>query len=857
MKIPVSWLGDFIDLKGLSVEEIARLLTLAGLEVGEITYAGLPMPEYKDGGQREFKTRGISWDRDKIVVAEIREVLPHPNADRLTLLDLFDGSQQQMVLTGAPNIFHLKGQGRLPRPLKVAYAKEGATLYDGHAEGLQLTTLKRAKIRGVDSYSMVCSEKELGIAEDHEGIILLDADAPVGKPLADYMGDAVLEIDIQPNLARNTNVLGVARELAALTGRKLIQPRTRYKTAGAPVKELLSIEISNPELNPRFVLGLIRGVHIGPSPYEVQRRLKLAGMRPINSIVDSTNYAMLEIGQPLHAFDFDELQKRAGSARVKISTRTARDGEVLKTLDGVERKLSSLNVLVCDAKGALSIAGVMGGAESEVTEHTKNVLLEGAAWNFINIRRTARQHNLPSEASFRFSRGVHPPLALTGVQRGLQYMSLWSGGSVAPGVVDEYPLKPKPSTVTFTPADVKRLLGVEASTGQIVKVLQALEFSCKVQSPAKRGAKGGAARAAAAEARISVTAPPHRMDIGHGIVGLADVMEEIARMLGYDRIPSTTMADALPPQIGNPDHEWAEHLRDLLVAVGFDEVVGYRLTSVEREAMLDVRSEHLRITNPVAPERSVLRRSLLASVLDDLESNMRWRDSLAFFEIGPVFEPSGNELPRERRMLALAMTGPRQPGAWDSGTGADHDFYDLKGRLEMLFSALRLTDVNYTAPASAGYLHPGKAAELRIHGQSVGSFGELHPVVKERYSLGPAAVLVAELDLEVLRGLQTSYQTAAVAQFPPVLEDIAIILDESVPAARVEELIRESGGAELVDVRLFDLYRGEQIGAGKKSLAYALTYQSADKTLTDADAAAIRNRVVKRLEQELGAQLRG
>jgi phenylalanyl-tRNA synthetase beta chain len=850
-------LRDFIDLKGLSVEEIARLLTLAGLEVGEIIYAGLPMPDYSEGGQREFKTRGISWDRDRIVVAEIREVLPHPNADRLTLLDLFDGLQQQTVLTGAPNIFHLKGQGKLPKPLKVAYAREGATLYDGHAEGLQLTTLKRAKIRGVDSYSMVCSEKELGIAEDHEGIILLDPEAPVGKPLADYMGDAVLEIDIQPNMARNTNVLGVARELAALTGRKLIQPHTRYKTTGVPVKAVVSMEISNPELNPRFVLGLIRDVRIGPSPYEVQRRLKLAGMRPINSIVDATNYAMLEIGQPLHAFDFDELQKRAGGARVKISTRTASDGELLKTLDGVERKLSDLSVLVCDTKGALSIAGVMGGAESEVTENTKNVLLEGAAWNFINIRRTARQHNLPSEASFRFSRGVHPALALTGVQRGLQYMSLWSGGSVAPGVVDEYPLKPKPSTVTFTPADVKRLLGVEVSTEQIVRRLQALEFTCKVQAPAKRGSRTGAARAAVAEPRITVTAPPHRMDIGHGVVGLADVMEEIARMVGYDRIPSTSMADALPPQVGNPDYEWAEHLRDLLVAVGFDEVVGYRLTSVEREAMLGVKAEHLRITNPVAPERSVLRRSLIASVLDDLESNVRWRDSLAFFEIGPVFEPSGDELPRERRLMALAMTGPRQPGAWDSGAGADYDFYDIKGRLEMLFSAMRFTDVTYTAPTSAGYLHPGKAAEIRIQDRTVGVFGELHPVIKELYSFTPAAVIVAELDLDVLRGLQSNYQTAAVAQFPPVLEDIAVILDEAVPAARVEALIRESGGPSLVDVKLFDLYRGEQIGAGKKSLAYALTYQAADKTLTDADAAAIRNRVVKRLEQELGAQLRG
>jgi len=857
MKLPISWLKDFVDLTGLSVEEIARKLTLAGLEVGEITYVGLPMPEHKEGEPHEFKTSGIAWDKDKIVVAEVREVMPHPNADRLTLLDLFDGQQQHTVLTGAPNIFHLKGHGRLTTPLRVAYAKEGATLYDGHADGQQLTTLKRAKIRGVESYSMACSDKELGISEDHEGIILLNADAPVGKPLADYMGDAVLDIDILPNMARNANVLGVARELAALTGRNLTRPRIKYRTDGASLKQLVSIQITEPKLNPRFVLGLIRDVHIGPSPYEIQRRLKLVGMRPINSIVDATNYAMLELGQPLHAFDFDALQKRAGKARIKIITRTAKEGETLETLDGIRRTLSPLNVLVCDERGALSIAGVMGGAESEVTENTKNVLLEGAAWNFINIRRTARQHNLPSEASFRFSRGVHPALALIGVQRGLQFMASWSGGFAAPGLVDEYRLRPKAATVTLTPADVSRLLGIEMGAEEIVRRLEALDFKCKVQTFTKRGSTGRAARAANPNPRITVTAPPHRLDIGEGIVGRADVMEEIARLVGYDRIPSTNMADALPPQIGNRAHEWEEHLRDLLADLGFAEVVSYRLTSPEREAMLGVTGDQLRITNPVAPERSVMRRSLLASVLDDLERNVRWSDSLAFFEIGPVFEPTGNALPRERRRLALAMTGLRHAAAWDMAEASSYDFYDMKGRLELLMLGLRFSEVTFAPASTVPYLHPGKAAELMVHGQVVGTLGELHPVNRERYDFGQSAVLVADLDLDLLRGIEPSYHVATVAEFPPVLEDIAIILDESIPAARVESLIREAGGPALVNVRLFDLYRGEQIGTGKKSLAYGLTYQAADKTLTDREAAAIRNRVVKRLEQELGATLRG
>src|SRR5690242_429526 len=305
MKLPISWLKDYIDLDGLSVEEIARKLTLAGLEVDEIKYAGLPMPIHKNDERHEFKTSGIGWDRDKIVVAEIREVNPHPNADRLTLLDLYDGQQSQVVLTGAPNIFHLKGAGKLAKPIKVAYAKEGSTLYDGHADGLILTTLKRTKIRGVESYSMVASEKELGISEEHEGIIILDDEAPVGMPLADYMGDAVLDISIVPNMARNASVIGIARELAALTGRKLKQPTIKFKTSGESVEELVVIDITDPQLNPRFTAGLIRNVEIKPSPYQIQRRLKLAGMRPINSIVDATNYAMLELGQPLHAFDYD------------------------------------------------------------------------------------------------------------------------------------------------------------------------------------------------------------------------------------------------------------------------------------------------------------------------------------------------------------------------------------------------------------------------------------------------------------------------------------------------------------------------------------------------------------------------
>jgi phenylalanyl-tRNA synthetase beta chain len=814
------------------------------MEVDEILYAGLPMPVYKEGEKHEFKTNGIGWDKEKLVVAEIREVKAHPNADKLTLLDLYDGQQDQVVLTGAPNIFHLKGTGKLEKPIKVAYAKEGTTLYDGHAEGQVLMTLKRAKIRGVDSYSMVCSEKELGITEESDGIIILDDDAPVGMPLADYMGDAVLDISILPNMARNANVIGIARELAAMLGRELKVESSRLQVQPStsnlqPVTDLVEIEITEPELNPRFVLGLIRNIEIKPSPYQIQRRLKLAGVRAISNIVDATNYAMIEFGEPLHAFDYDVLKQRAGDKKIKIITRAAKDGEKLKTLDGNERTLTAMNVLVCDEKGSLSLAGVMGGAESEVSDSTKNILLEGAAWNFINIRRTAKQHNLPSEASFRFSRGVHPAMAEGGVSLGLKYMAEWAGGAVASDLVDAYPLPPKDAVVEITVNDVKRWLGIDLTLAQIAELLSRLEFKCEVTSN-----------------EVRVTAPNHRMDIGEGVVGVADVLEEVARSYGYDNIPTTTMADALPPQVGNPVHEWEEHLRDLLVALGLQEVVSYRMTSPEKEGRIAKHDEYVRLANPIAPEKSVLRRSLVASVIDSLEKNIRYSEAFSFFEIGSVFVPHKNELPDEPRKLAIAMTGLREATAWDVKDSPKLDFFDLKGRIELMLSGLRLTNISYTATSAYSHLHPGKAAEVKAGDKVIGVFGEMHPLVKEQYELGDSPVLVAEFDLDTMRPISPTYGIKTIPETPSMYEDIALIVDESVKAETVEALIKQTGGRSVTNVRLFDLYRDEKIGAGKKSLAYALTYQAEDKTLTDADAAAIRNKIVKRLEKEVGAKLR-
>lgn len=846
MKAPLSWLKDFVDID-ISIAELAHLLTMAGMEVEEIQIIGLPMPA---PGSVDAHLSGLEWDREKIVIASISEVMPHPNANRLVLCKLFDGEQEHIVLTGAPNLFDYKGIGPLPKLLKVAYAKEGAQIFDGHQEGLVLTKLKRATIRGVESYSMVCSEKELGISDEHEGIMFLNDDAMAGTPLVDTLGDAVLDVKLLPSFARCASILGLAREIAAITGQPLKTPHPNPPKLQEGSGKFAEIEITDPEMNPRFVLGLITEVDICPSPAKAQRRLKMAGMRPINNIVDATNYGMLEIGEPLHAFDYDVLTKRAAGKQIKIITRTARPGENLTTLDGVDHKLDETTVLVCDNAGALSIAGVMGGQESEVSEKTRNVLLEGAAWNYINIRKTARTYALNSEASYRFSRGVHPAMAERGVRLGLELMKAWANGKVAPGLVDAYPLPPKNPTVEVTPADVKRWLGVELSIKVIRTLLERLEFTCVLKD----------------KQCLLVTGPDHRMDIGVGVTGKADVIEEIARVYGYDNIPETRIADELPPQLGNPALVKEEQVRDVLVAQGLQEIISYRFTTPEREARrLPLNSPpddkpYVRIANPIAPDKVVLRHSVLASMMDNAERNARVCERLALFEIGPIFLPSETgDLPEESLRLAILLAGMRSLPGWQPADTGSMDFYDIKGVITTLFNSVRISDVHFE-PAEQPSFHPRKCAKVMSGERQIGTFGELHPQVRGQYDWPAsfrAQILAADFDLDaILKLIPALHETKAVPTLPPLLEDLAIVVDESVPAERVAELIRQVCGKVLTGVRLFDVYRDEKIGAGRKSLAYSLTYQAMNKTFSDKDVAGMRARIVRRLEQELGAALR-
>jgi len=840
MKVPLSWLREFVEIE-VSLMELAQRLTVAGLEVEEIRLVGLPFDGASPASRQEIRLSGLAWDPERIVVGEIREVMPHPNADRLVLTRLFDGEKESTVLTGAPNLFEFKGGGPLARPLKVAYAKAGAEIYDGKQAGWQKMILKPAKIRGIESSSMACSEKELGISDDHEGIIFLDPDAVPGTPLASYMGDVVLDLAILPNIARAANILGVAREVAALFALPLEEPSYAVDWQGPAIEGRVKLEIREPELNPRFVLGLIEGVQIGPSPYWLQRRLRLAGMRPINNIVDATNYAMLEIGEPLHAFDYDVLLRRAGDKPPTIITRLPEAGETLATLDGVLRRLDDFTILVADTAGALSMGGIMGGAESEVGAGTTRVLLEGAAWNFINIRRTAAAQGLTSEAAYRFERGVHPAMAERGVRRGLELMRRLSGGIPAQGLIDVYPRPPAQEPVTISPADTERWLGVRLGTDEMGKILGRLGFAVESSSDSVRA-----------------IAPDHRLDIGSGVVGQADLMEEMARVYGYDRIPETQIEDRIPPQYGNPGLEAEEWARDLLIGMGLQEVVTYRFSSPEPEA--DQRpgsAGSVQLLNPISHDRSVLRKSLLGGVLEVVQRNDRVRDRLAFFEIGPVFLPvEGSQLPDEPARLAIALRGPSRDPGWLEPGPPLMGFYDLKGIIDSLLEGLHLPPAAYE-PAEHPMYHPAKCTQVSLGGRPLGLAGEVHPAVAERLSLQPYPLTAAELDLEaILRAVPPRYPVRAVPAFPPVLEDLAFVVGLDVSGERLRSLIQEEGRPLVQEVRLFDLYQGESIGEGKRSLAFSIVYQAPERTLTDDEVAKTRERIVLRVSKELGAKLR-
>jgi phenylalanyl-tRNA synthetase beta chain len=834
MKIPLNWLKDYVEIS-LPVARLVERLTLAGLESAGIQVIGLPIPE---GLQVKDEDKGPVWDRDKIVVGEIVSVDRHPNADRLTVPTVAYGQGLvKTLVTGAPNIkVGDKGQ-------KVVLALTGAVLFDGHSEDKVLKPLKPTKIRGVASDSMVCSARELGISDEHEGIIILEDDAPVGTPLADFMGDIVLELDILPNMARCLSMIGVAREAAALTGQTLRMPPAPKPATGVPIAGQVQVVIEDAKLSARYVAGLIKNVHIGPAPGWMQRRLTYAGMRPINNIVDTTNYVMLEWGQPLHAFDYDLLVERAGGKPPLITVRPARPGETLKTLDGQKRVLNPENLVIADVQGPIALAGVMGGAETEVSDKTKNILLESANFDFVSIRRTMKALNLPSEASLRFSKGIHPETVRPAAERALDLMARHAGGTVCQGLIDCYPAPLPRQTVTLDMKEVRRLLGIDFPKVEAARILRTLDFEVK-----EKGADV-----------LEATVPPHRLDIQSGS---ADLIEDLARIHGYDRLPATLLADQLPEQHTNQGLAFEERLRDILVSAGVQEVITYALTMPEREEPLGLfRGEYVRIMNPISSERVVMRRTVLAGVLDVAGGNLRHTGDVRLFEIGPVYWPrQGEKLPNEPRRLALVLTGQRRVEFWAEGSPAAAeplDFFDLKGIVQAMIDDLHLSQVTFRA-SGAAYLHPGRSATLLLGGRPMGDFGQLHPKLNAFYGLGDRVILAGELDVDALQAAAPArYAYTTVPRFPAALRDMAVIVEESVSAEQLASEIRNAGGDLLRGVRLFDIYRGPSIPAGTKSLAYALSYQAGDRTLTEKEVDKAHKKIEDRLKHVLKAQIRG
>jgi phenylalanyl-tRNA synthetase beta chain len=862
MRVPLSWLKEFVDIT-LSPDALAERLTLAGLEVAEVEKIGIEGAE-------------LPWDADKIVIGNILEVKQHPNADRLVLADVdYGAAEPHTVVTGAPNLFQYRGQGRLAHPLKGIYAKEGATLYDGHAAGKVKAVLKGKPVRGVMSDAMLCSEKELGLSEEHEGILILPDDAPIGLPLRDYLGDAVLDIDILPNMARALSILGVAREVAALTGAQLRLPEMPLESTGPSIEGRAQVTVETPDLCPRFTATLIEGVTIGPSPLWMQRRLLLAGMRPIFNIVDISNYVMLELGQPSHAFDADKV------ADQHLIVRLAREGEQLTTLDGKQHTLGSWEsgvggqesdereqkptpssqlltaLLVADPAGPSSIAGVMGGADSEVSEATTRVLLEAAIWEPTIIRRMARAFKLPSEASRRFERGVDyelPPLAQ---RRALGLMQQIAGGTVAQGMIDVYARPWQPIVLDLPPSEITRILGITLSALEIADLLRPLGFGCQVIDELNV---------------VQVTVPSFRQDV----TMLADLCEEVARMYGYDRIPTTMLADELPAQRSNASLELEEQVRDILVGAGMDEAITYSLTNMASIAKTNPSDaepgRYLKLANPITPEREFLRLSILPTLLEALAQNLREYERVLLFEIGHVYLPhAGQVLPDQPRRLAIAMAGARTPSSWLSPNAEPLDFFDLKGVIESLLERLHLADAVRFAPLTDDpRFHPGRAARLEIgdsrltggNRQSpianlqVGVFGELHPALRERLELNAPRALAAELDLEQLIALAQPQSYRPISRFPAISQDLALIVGLDVPTDQVVTAIRKYAGATLESLALFDVYEGPQVGVGKRSLAYRLTFRALDRTLSDADVGKLRAKIVRGLAHDIGATLR-
>ncbi len=801
MIISLNWLKEYVDFS-VSPEELADRLTMSGLEVESIEYVGKAL--------------------ESIVVAQILDMGKHPDADKLSLCRVSDGEAEYPIVCGASN---------MKAGDKVALAKAGTVLPPGpkFPEGI---TIKKAKIRGQVSEGMLCAENELGLGIESDGIMILPPGAVPGTRLIDELGvnDVLLEIGITPNRPDCLSVVGTAREAAAVLSGTAGYPDTSVEESGSPVGDYVSVEIKSPEGCPRYTCRVIRNVKIGPSPKWMKTRLESAGIRAINNVVDVTNYVLLELGQPLHAFDYDLIKGR------KIVVRQAEDGETITTLDGVERKLSADDLLICDGERPVALAGVMGGADTEVSEGTTNILLESAYFSPDTVRKTSRKTGLKSESSYRFERGVDPEGVVKALDRAAALIAELAGGEVAAGRIDENPVIIEPAVVSVTAARVNAILGTDISEDEIISIQKRL----------------GLRLLSSEKGVLTFEVPTYRVDLTREI----DIIEETARLYGYNNVPVTLPAVAMKTELPGGVRAVQAKFKEVFTANGFYEAINY---SFEDEELLGLFSPEkaLPILNPISKDGAVMRTSLTAGLVKNVLLNLNRQESdVRIFETGKIYIPSsGEKLPKETNKLAAAATGRKQPELWDR---EEFDFFDLKAVLEMALGALHAQEsVSFKPAPEIEFLHPGKSAEIIIDGEAVGYAGEIHPGLMERLEL-TKRVYVAEIDLDAAARLTAGKkgEFRPLPKFPSVRRDIALVVDQAVSAGSIIDEIRSMGSGLIEDARIFDVFTGGTVQEGKKSVAVSLHLRASDKTLTEEEINRIQDKALKKLQLALGAELR-
>ncbi len=804
MIVTYNWLKEFVECE-LPAEELAHRLTMTGLEVDALEKLG----------------EGL----DTVIVAKLLAVDPHPDADRLTVCRVDTGNETLQIVCGAKN--HRQGD-------LVALAQVG-TVLPGDFK------IKLSKIRGYESQGMLCSEKELALADESPGIMILPPGLPLGVPVFQALGrkDVRFELGLTPNRADCLSVVGVAREVSAMTGNPLRLPRPEVRESGPPIEDLTSVTIEEPGMCPRYTARLIQGVTIGPSPEWLVRRLEAVGMRSINNVVDVTNYVLMELGHPLHAFDFRLL--RGG----KIVVKCAADGSRFTTLDSQERLLTGSDLTICDGEGPVALAGIMGGENSEIQPDTVDILLESAYFNPPTIRRTSKRLGIHTESSHRFERGTDVNMVPVALDRAASLILEVAGGRMAAGAIDCYPAPVTPRQVSLGARETNEILGLRLDLAEIQRLLRGIGLDPRMGERKD-------------DDLLHVAIPTFRPDLERSI----DLIEEVARLNGYDRIPVTMPQSRIVCQTPSPHLSHLDRVRSEMVAGGFSEIINYSFCSPGAWDKLglgvdDSRRHTVRILNPLNEEQSVMRTTLVPSLLETVARNLAYRcRDLRLFELRPVFSPGpAGELPTERQRLVAAMCGRRQPEGWAQGD-ADVDFFDLKGVAQILLDAFRIGPVKWQPGKTEVFLHPGKSCTLFSGKRKLGTLGEVHPGVLERFEIDQPLFLL-DLDLEDLFEETGPFPgIRPLSRFPDVYRDSALLLDEEITAERLLAVVDRVKPRFAEDVVLFDLYRGPGVPSGQKSMAIRVRYRSAEKTLTDEEIQAAHGRIVKSIEQELGARLR-